>query len=294
MATRGKKAGGLKGGLVSLLTLTLLAAGVFAWARVNNIHSLPDAYDYFKSWSNHYQKCQKVGANDKTIVDPSWNCDESGRLPTNNGGSTTSSTPPGGSGTTTNPQQPGGGTPPTNGADLTKSKEAYLKTLDAIKVAPPETVSYNRAEWKHWSGEPCNTRVNVLVRDGKGVKVTKASTYCTINNGTWLSPYDNKTYTDSRLLDIDHVVPLSYAAQHGGQAWSPAKKEAFANDMTQLIAVSATENRGKGDKGPSEYMPPERGYQCSYAKIWMNTTTKYGVSITDKDKAALKDALQKC
>lgn len=294
MASR-KSSGGMKGGLLSLLTIVILVGALLGWAKANNIGSLADAYDYFKAWGDHSQKCLNVQNTGRNPVEVGWNCDEN-RLPP----STTPTPAPTGStsgpGSTT--PMPGTTQPSTGGVvgnpDLKKPKETYLAALEAVKLAEPQTVAYNRAEWKHWSGTPCNTRASVLERDGKDVQVTKTTTYCIVTSGTWISPYDKVTFTDSRLLDIDHVVPLSYSAQHGGQAWDLAKKEAFANDMTQLLAISATENRGKGDKGPSEYMPPERDFACTYSKIWVNTVSKYGITITEKDKAALKDGLQKC
>lgn len=291
-----KSKGGVKGGLFSALTIVVLLGAIFAWARVNNISSPQEAYDYFKSWGDHSRECLNVQDNGKNPVEVGWRCDESDRLPT---------PPPGGTptgGTPNTPPQSPGTTPPTgttpggiNGSpDLAKPKEVFLADLDKVKVAPPQQVPYDRGSWKHWSGVPCSTRVNVLMRDGQNVQVSKTATYCTVTSGTWISPYDKKTFTDARLLDIDHVIPLSYAAQHGGQNWDAAKKEAFANDVSQLIAVSAEQNRGKGDKGPEEYMPPERGFHCTYSKIWVNTVGKYGLTITEKDKAALKDGLQKC
>lgn len=297
-----KSSGGMKGGLFSLLTILILLGALFGWARANGITSVDTAYDYFKSWSDHSRECLDVQDTGKNPVEVGWRCDESGRVPVPPPGTPPTAGTPTVPGTTPAPpgstQPPGTTQPPIGGIngnpDLQKAKEVYLATLEKVKAAAPQTVTYNRAEWKHWSGEPCNTRINVLMRDGQNVQVSKTATYCTVTSGTWVSPYDNKTVTDSRLLDIDHVIPLSYAAQHGGQAWPAAQKEAFANDMTQLLAVTAGENRGKGDSGPEEYMPPERGFQCTYSKIWVNTASKYGLTLTEKDKVVLKDGLQKC
>lgn len=165
---------------------------------------------------------------------------------------------------------------------------ANAKTEDAAKNA-----GYKRSQWRHWIGEPCDTRDNVLMAQGKNVKVTKTASTCKVTSGEWESPYDGKKFTDPSGMDIDHMIPLGYAALHGGQAWSPAKKQQFANDTTQLIAVSANANRSKSDKGPSEYMPRD-SYKCQYARVWVATATKYGVSLTKKDKDVLSSTLKNC
>lgn len=47
-----------------------------------------------------------------------------------------------------------------------------------------------------------------MKRDGTGVQTNDA---CTITAGTWVSPYDNITFTVGHDLDIDHLVPLKNA-----------------------------------------------------------------------------------
>lgn len=90
-------------------------------------------------------------------------------------------------------------------------------------------------------------------------------------------------------------MPLSYANSHGAAGWDKDKKEEFANDLTtQLVLVSAKENRTKSDSGASEYMPPNESYHCRYAYRWVKTVDKYDLSITEKDKEVLEEALHTC
>lgn len=180
--------------------------------------------------------------------------------------------------------------------------------LAKIKVAPAEKVNYNRDEWKHWSTvSTCwDTREAVLVRDAqKGSTKFEdknkkpASTLdnaCSITAGSWVDPYSGKTFTDPKKLDIDHMIPLSYAAQHGGQAWDAKKKEKYANSMNagHLLAVSASENRAKGDKGPSAWKPSDKGNWCQYATDWISVSNTWGLSTTSDDKAALVSMLATC
>ena len=48
----------------------------------------------------------------------------------------------------------------------------------------------------------------MLKRDGEGVQVNNA---CEAQSGSWISPYDNASFTNASSLDIDHMVPLKNA-----------------------------------------------------------------------------------
>ncbi|WP_248965767.1 HNH endonuclease family protein [Sphaerisporangium perillae] len=121
--------------------------------------------------------------------------------------------------------------------------------LAELAVAQPHAMTgYSRARFPHWSdqGDSCSTREVVLERDGEDVL---RDSQCRAVTGTWHSQYDGKKLTSASQVDIDHVVPLANAWRSGADAWSTAKRQQFANDLTnpQLIAVSATSNRAKGD-----------------------------------------------
>lgn len=262
-----RSGGGFKGMLASGFILVIIAAGLFAVVRNNNIENPSDAYEYFKSWSDKAWECGAGKAD--------WKCNgSSGR-----GGSDE------------------GSEKNKNVSDKFKSstsKDKALAQLDKVKVQDRVEVAYKRSEWKHWtgrSGSSCNTREDVLKAQGDKVKTDKD---CRVLSGTWIDPYSKDKFTNSSKLDIDHVIPLSAAAQSGGQAWSKEKKEKFANDKSQLLAVSATENRKKSDDGPGDYMPPNKDFRCDYSKMWIDTSLKYGLSIEKSDKTALTSALRKC
>lgn len=264
-----KSGGGFKKTAGTVIMFVVLLAAVIGWARVNNITTATGVYDYFKAVSDKIWSC---GAGNLD-----WNCSSSSEK--SNSGST-------GSGTTSNKT----GSSTSSGNSTTKDNA--LKTLDSVKIADAQDIDYSRSEWKHWVGSPCDTRETVLKNQGKDV-VSDPST-CKITSGTWVDPYSGDTFTDAKALDIDHVIPLSYAASHGGQSWSAEKKQQFANDTTQLYVASAQENRSKSDKGPSDYMPSNKSFRCEYAKTWVSTASKYGLTISEKDKTTLTSALQKC
>lgn len=172
-----------------------------------------------------------------------------------------------------------------------------LATLQTVTLEEPEDKDYDRADYKHWTTRDsgCTTREEALKLQGQDVK-TAPDDDCKVVSGKWFDWYGGElTITNPSELDLDHIVPLSYANSHGAADWGEDKKEEFANDLTtQLVLVSAKENRIKSDSGASEYMPPNESYHCRYASRWVKTVDKYDLSITEKDKEVLEDALQTC
>jgi hypothetical protein len=169
-------------------------------------------------------------------------------------------------------------------------------TLNGLTIASwaPMT-GYSRDRFHHWDaqGSGCDTRDVVLKRDGVGVQV---GTDCAITKGTWTSPYDGATVTDPQSLDVDHMVPLANAWRTGAGSWTDQQREAFANDLTrpQLVAVTASSNRSKGDQDPSEWKPPRRDYWCTYARDWITVKAYWKLNVTTAEKAALNDMLGTC
>ena len=68
--------------------------------------------------------------------------------------------------------------------------------------------------------------------------------------------YSGEVIFDASKLDIDHIVPLKWDWGHGANEWSKEKREKFANDPVNLVAVEASLNRQKGAKGLDEKNKP--------------------------------------
>ena len=108
-------------------------------------------------------------------------------------------------------------------------------------VANEVRTGYVRDKFKHWDDvdRDCqNTRSEVLRQETKR-RVTGS---CAVRTGRWISQYDNAIRYRASALDVDHLVPLAEAWDSGARSWSAAKREAFANDLTEtrsLIAVTA-------------------------------------------------------
>ncbi|HEU4426076.1 MAG TPA: HNH endonuclease family protein [Pilimelia sp.] len=167
--------------------------------------------------------------------------------------------------------------------------------LAQLTVSSPGSMrGYSRARFPHWreSGPNCNVRDEVLQRDGENVKLRG----CNVVEGVWLSPYDNRSYTDPQAVDIDHVVPLANAWRSGAATWTDDRRKEFANDMRrpELRAVSRTSNRAKGDQDPSQWKPPYERYWCRYAQDWVAVKTYWRLTVTVAEKSALTTMLETC
>ena len=156
--------------------------------------------------------------------------------------------------------------------------------------------SYDRDLFPHWStvSSPCDTRETVLQRDGTGVQVDPSD--CSADAGSWYSVYDGVWVEDSGSVDIDHIVPLAEAWRSGASGWTTDRRKSFANDLTnpQLIAVSASSNRSKGDQDPADWRPTNTSVHCVYVREWIDVKHAYDLAVDSAEKAALQDMLTTC
>jgi Protein of unknown function (DUF1524) len=172
------------------------------------------------------------------------------------------------------------------------------KTRDAIRqlklAAPLSMRGYNRDLFPHWisQGDGCDTRDRVLIRDGRDVSV---GSDCRIS-GAWRSFYDGQTVTSSSRVDIDHVVPLANAWRSGAKRWSRERRRRLANDLdnSQLIAVSASSNRSKGDQGPESWKPPRRAAWCLYSRWWVQVKRAWRLTVIRPERTELRKMVATC
>jgi hypothetical protein len=165
-----------------------------------------------------------------------------------------------------------------------------------LVISEDKATGYNRNLFKHWidaDKDGCNTRGEVLVEEA--IVKPKIGLKCKLTGGKWLSAYDGKTVTNSSLLDVDHMVPLAEAWRSGAWKWTPAQRQAFANDLDNLealIAVTLSTNRSKGDRDPTLWMPIKD--KCTYTDNWISIKTKYSLTVDSKESATLISLLSEC
>ncbi|MFC9595800.1 HNH endonuclease family protein [Streptomyces sp. NPDC056944] len=177
------------------------------------------------------------------------------------------------------------------------SSAEVLSLADAvlqIPLADESRVGYTRDKFKHWNtgldpADGCNTRNEVLLSEATVAPEVAAG--CKLSGGAWLSYYDGQEVNDPGKLDIDHMVPLAEAWDSGASSWTPARREAYANDQgaaTSLVAVTARTNRSKADQDPREWMPPLPDAHCRYVSEWVATKLRWGLTADQGEAEALK------
>jgi hypothetical protein len=186
-----------------------------------------------------------------------------------------------------------GSTKPASG-DEAKAR----KNLSGLRISSSADGGYRRdkfgTRWKDTDHNGCDQRNDVLARDL--AKVEKKGR-CIVLAGKLDDPYSGKQITfekkDAAEVQIDHVYPLALAWRMGASRWSEDRREQFANDHDNLLAVWGVPNRQKSDSGPGEWKP-QKGFQCVYAIKYIAVAKEYSLPVTRSDHDALQDFLARC
>jgi hypothetical protein len=187
--------------------------------------------------------------------------------------------------------------------------DEWQEMLASLETAPRvHRNDYDRdafgSAWRDVDGNGCNQRDDVLVRDavpGTVVKGRQGGCAHDVLAGSWIDPYtgrridltDAKLPAQSQAVQIDHVVPLSEAWSSGAWAWVPERREAFANDLSVLLAVDGPTNASKGDDDPAAWRP-RKGYQCEYARRWIRVKATWALEVDPSERRALEEMLGFC
>ena len=176
-----------------------------------------------------------------------------------------------------------------------------LKTLP-VKGRAPMT-GYTRARFgPAWTDDTtaagghngCGTRDDVLA--AQLTQVTRSGR-CRVTSGTETDPYSGTVLHYVRghsTVDIDHVAALGDAWQTGAQQLSQQQRTALANDPFNLLAVSASVNRAKGDADAASWLPPAKSYRCAYVARQIAVKHRYKLWVTAAERAAMAAVLAKC
>lgn len=172
----------------------------------------------------------------------------------------------------------------------------------------PDTPRYRRdafgTPWADTDHDGCNQRDDVLLRDAEpGTVRTRRQGRCDhdVLAGTWLDPYTGRTLTftdlktsrQAQAIQIDHLVPLAEAWVSGASSWTAQRRQAFATDLDELLAVDGPTNMAKSDDDPAAWRP-RRAFQCDYAIRWIGTKARWHLAVDASERRALVEMLDMC
>ncbi|UHQ55454.1 GmrSD restriction endonuclease domain-containing protein [Microbulbifer sp. YPW16] len=151
--------------------------------------------------------------------------------------------------------------------------------LPFILCTVASAADYHRAEWlPRWSDSDrdCqDTRHELLLRYSLAPVTFTRADQCRVKTGLWLDPYTGNFFTLASDLDVEHIVPLKWAHDHGGAGWDRARKRQFAEDPENLWLVDDGRNQSKGHRGPDQWMPPYGPVSQVYVERFMAIVRKY-------------------
>ena len=152
--------------------------------------------------------------------------------------------------------------------------------------------------WSDVDRNGCDQRNDVLHRDLTAVEVREGTQGCVVVAGVLHDPYTGRTVPFEKAsaaeVPVDHVVPLAAAWVQGAAAWPEDRREAFANDLANLMATTRSENSSKGDSTADEWVPSDPAYGCSYATVVVTVKSTYALSVTPAESQALQSLLATC
>ncbi|WP_077490706.1 HNH endonuclease family protein [Sinomonas mesophila] len=165
------------------------------------------------------------------------------------------------------------------------------------------TGGYERSEfgqaWADVDRNGCDTRNDILARDLTGVAFRAGTRDCVVSSGVLEDPYtgdriDFVRGPRSAEVQIDHVVALSDAWQKGAQLWSPERREEFANDPANLLAVDGDANQEKGNGDLATWLPQNKAFRCEYTARIVAVKSEYGLWMTEAEHRRAGELLDAC
>lgn len=189
--------------------------------------------------------------------------------------------------------------PPPAAADTALAAVALLTAKGRAPMTGYGRSEYGQA-WADVDGNGCDTRDDILRRDLDPVTVEAGTNGCLVLAGVLHDPYTDATIDFTRgvatsaQVQIDHVVALGDSWQKGAQHWSAAKREDFANDPLNLLAVDGPANDWKGDGDTATWLPPNKADRCSYVSRQVAVKRAYALWVTVAERDAMERVLRTC
>ncbi|MEJ6014283.1 HNH endonuclease family protein [Corynebacterium sp. H127] len=169
---------------------------------------------------------------------------------------------------------------------------ALSATLPHIPRAPQRQSvhGYEREAFSDWAptlidGHSCTTRTQILTQ----AFAAPAAADCSVTPTPGIKdPYSGAEL--SNPVEIDHIFPLRAAWDLGAHSWTPETRARFANDPSNLVAVSKEANQAKSDLLPSQWLPSRTNTRCWYSRRLAHVAATYQLALPTADIRVMQQA----
>ena len=188
--------------------------------------------------------------------------------------------------------------PDTEGAR--QLRELVVRSADEASVVPDYDRQAFGQRWADTDHNGCDTRNDILARDLARPTFKPGTRDCVVLTGTLAEPYTGTTIQfqrgdkSSALVQIDHVVALADAWRSGAWQWDAQRRQEFANDPENLLAVDGAANEDKSASSADQWLPPNTAFRCDYVKRQIAVKYAYGLSVTQAEQDAMATQLTTC
>lgn len=179
-------------------------------------------------------------------------------------------------------------------------RELAVRSADEASVVPDYDRQAFGQRWADTDHNGCDTRNDILARDLARPTFKPGTRDCVVLTGTLAEPYTGTTIQfqrgdkSSALVQIDHVVALADAWRSGAWQWDVQRRQEFANDPENLLAVDGAANEDKSASSADQWLPPNVAFRCDYVKRQIAVKYAYGLSVTQAEQDAMATQLTTC
>ena len=179
-------------------------------------------------------------------------------------------------------------------------RELAVRSADEASVVPDYDRQAFGQRWADTDHNGCDTRNDILARDLARPTFKPGTRDCVVLTGPLAEPYTGTTIQfqrgdkSSALVQIDHVVALADAWRSGAWQWDAQRRQEFANDPENLLAVDGAANEDKSASSSDQWLPPRAAVLCDYVKRQIAVKYAYGLSVTQAEQDAMATQLTTC
>ena len=179
-------------------------------------------------------------------------------------------------------------------------RELAIRSADEASAVPDYDRQAFGQRWADTDHNGCDTRNDILARDLARPTFKPGTRDCVVLTGTLAEPYTGTTIQfqrgdkSSALVQIDHVVALADAWRSGAWQWDAQRRQEFANDPENLLAVDGAANEDKSASSADQWLPPNVAFRCDYVKRQIAVKYAYGLSVTQAEQDAMATQLTTC